>query len=126
MADLPVRLIILVVVVLFASICLLVIKPVSAGGKLSLKLCLANACAWLVVLPLSDRGHPPPIVLGVALFWLINLPVLPAAATALWLSLKKQGETVAYVYIASTYVVLNLIVLFAIPIIWLVREASRH
>jgi hypothetical protein len=112
------------VVSLFVFVCLSLAKPVSGGGKLSLKLCIANAIGWLIILPLSTSGHPPPFLIPLVLFWLINLVLLPAAGVALWAG-HKEEEKVSYVAVASTYVAMNLVVLFVIPFVWFLREASR-
>jgi hypothetical protein len=58
------------------------------------------------------------------LFWLLNLVLLPAAAFALWASYREREERIPYLAIASTYIMVNLAVLFVIPIVWLVREVS--
>lgn len=99
-------------------------KAPSDGGRLSRKLCIINAVGWLFILPLSNTGHPPPWLIPMVLFWLLNLVLLPAAAFALWASYREREERIPYLAIASTYIMVNLAVLFVIPIVWLVREVS--
>lgn len=112
-------------VIIFVSVSLSLAKPVSGGGKLSLKLCIANAVGWLIILPLSNIGHPPPFLIPTVLFWLINIVLLPAAAIALWVGHKEREERIPYLAVASTYVAMNLVVLFVVPFVWFLREASR-
>ena len=123
--EFVVKISVLSVATLFLVLCILWKKPVSDGGKLSFKLCLVNALGWFFVLPLSDRGHPPPFLFPLLLFWLINLPLLPAAGVALWVSYKGRGERASYLAIASAYVVMNIVILFILPLAWLIREAGR-
>ena len=125
MTEILVKTTIFSVVALFIIICLLWKKPVSDGGKLSFRLCLVNALGWFFILPFSDKGHPPPFLFPMLLFWLINLPLLPATAASLWVCLKAYEEKVSYLAIASAYVSMNVIVLFISPLVWLVHEASR-
>ena len=73
---------------------------------------------------LSSTGHPPPFLIPTALFWLINLVLLPAAAFALWASYREREERIPYLVVASSYIILNLAILFVIPIVWLVREVD--
>jgi hypothetical protein len=125
MTELVVKIVIFSVAASFLIICLLWKKPVSDGGKLSLKLCVVNALGWFCILPLSDRGHPPPILFPLLFFWLINLPLLPAAVVALWGCYKGREERVPYLAIASAYVLMNILVLFILPLALLIREARR-
>jgi hypothetical protein len=110
---------------MFATASLSLAKPVSGGGTLSRKLCIANAIGWLIILPLSSTGHPPPFLIPTVLFWLINLVLLPAAAIALWVSHKQSEERIPYLVIASTYVAMNFVILFVVPFVWVLREAIR-
>jgi hypothetical protein len=123
--ELITKTIIFSVVALFIIISLLWTKPVSGYGKSSFKLCLVNAFGWLLLLPLSDTGHPPPSLYPTLLFWLINLALLPAIALALWRSHKDREEKGAYLAIASVYLVMNIVILFIWPLVWIVLEASR-
>ena len=123
MSELTTRIFICVVVIVFLS-SLILAKPVSDGGRLARKLCIANAVGWLFILPLSSTGHPPPFLIPTALFWLINLVLLPAAAFALWASYKEREERIPYLAVASSYIMVNSAILFVIPIVWLVREVS--
>jgi hypothetical protein len=124
-SELIAKILICLVVVVFAFVSLSLARPVSGGGKLSLKLCIVNAVGWLVVLPLSTTGHPPPFLIPTLLFWLINVVLLPAAAIALWVSHKAREERRPFLAVASTYVAMNLVALFVVPFIWLLREVSR-
>ena len=125
MADLITRILIGHVVIIFIFLFLILTKPVSGGGRLARKLCIANAVGWLFILPLSSTGHPPPFLIPTALFWLINLVLLPSAAFALWASYKEREERVPYLAVASSYIVGNLAILFVVPLVWLVREVTR-
>ena len=125
MSESIARILIGVVVITFAFVSLSVAKPVSDGGKLSFKLCIANALGWLVILPLSGSGHPPPFLIPMISFWLINLVVLPSAAISLWVGHKEGEERVRYLAVGGTYVAMNLVVLFVVPFIWLLSSASQ-
>jgi len=124
-AELVARTIAFLGVLIFVFVCLRLIKPVTGGGKLSRKLCIANAVGWLIILPLSTTGHPPPFLFPTVVFWLINLVLLPATAIALWVSHKEREERNVYLAAASTYVAMNAVVLFVVPLVWIVREATR-
>jgi len=124
-SELTTRILVGLVVIIFVFLFLILTKPVSGGGRLSRKLCVANAVGWLFILPLSSTGHPPPFLLPTALFWLINIVLLPAAAFALWTSYKEREERIPYLAVASSYIVVNLAILFVIPLVWLVREVGR-
>lgn len=125
MSGLIARILICLVVIVFVSVSLILAKPVSGGGRLARRLCIANAVGWLIILPLSTSGHPPQFLIPTVLFWLINLVLLPAAAIALWLSHKQREEGIPYLAVAFTYIVMNFLVLFAVPIVWILRDASR-
>ena len=122
MSEIIVKFIVFSVVAIFIAICVLWKKPVTDCGKLIRKLCLVNAVGWLLILPLSDRGHPPPFLFPLLLFWLVNLPLLPAAAVVLWTCRKGREEKSLFLAVTSTYVVINMAVLFILPLIWLARE----
>ena len=122
MSELIIRILIGIAAVMFISLSLTLTKPVSDGGRLARKLCIANAAGWILILPLSNKGHPPPSFIAIVLFWLVNLVLLPAAAAALWTSYKGREEGFAFVAVASTYLAINLAVLFVIPVIWFVLE----
>jgi hypothetical protein len=117
-----VKFIVFSIVAIFIAICALWEKPVTDCGKLIRKLCAVNALGWLLILPLSDRGHPPPFLFPLLLFWLVNLPLLPAAAVALWTCRKGREEKSLFLAVTSTYVVINMAVLFILPLMWLARE----
>lgn len=125
MSELLIRILIGVVVLTFICVALVVTGPVSSGGRLARKLCIANAVGWLCILPLSTTGHPPTFLFPMIIFWLVNLLLLPAAASALWASHKEREESVSYLAVASSYIVLNRILLFITPAVWLLREATR-
>ena len=110
---------------LFLIVCLLWKKPVSDCGKLSFKLCLVNALGWFIIVPLSGSGHPPPFLFPALLFWLVNLPLLPATVIALWVCRKDREEKAAYLAVAWAYVVMNIVILFVLPLAWLICEASH-
>ena len=118
------KIFIALLVVIFAVTLLFITKPISASGKFALKLALVNAVGWLLVLPLPDDGHPPLSLVGHGIFWIINLVLLPAATIALWLCYKEREEKKSYVAVAAVYLGLNFIVLFLIPLIWLVRSVA--
>jgi hypothetical protein len=124
-AELVARIIAFLAVIIFVFVCLRLIRPVTGGGKLSLKLCIANAVGWLIILPLSTAGHPPPFLFPTVVFWLINLVLLPATAIALWVSHKERKERTLYLAAASPYVAMNAVVLFVVPLVWIIREATR-
>jgi hypothetical protein len=84
-------------------------------------LCVVNASGWLLILPLSDGGHPPAFLFPLLLFWLVNLPLLPATTVALWTCQKSREEKPLFLAVTSIYVVINMAVLFILPLIWLAR-----
>jgi CDP-diglyceride synthetase len=118
-SDLILKLLIALVVLGFAAACLFITRPASAAGKFSLKLALINGAGWLLLLPLPNDGHPPLWLVALAVFWLINLVLLPAATIALWMSFKEREEKTRYVAAAGSYLGLNFVVLFLVPLIWL-------
>ena len=119
------RILICVAAIVFVSLSLTLTKPVSDGGRLARKLCIANAIGWLFILPLSSKGHPPPFLIPAILFWLINLVLIPASAIALWTSHKKREEGFPFVAVASVYIGINLVTLFVVPVVWFLWEPSR-
>ena len=125
MTETLARIAIFAAVASFVVICYLWQRPVTGYGKLTLKLCAVNALGWFIVLSLPDRGHPPPYLFPALLFWLLNLLLQPAAATVLWLCRKDGAEKPAYLAAASAYVVMNIAVLYIMPTVGVVREASR-
>ncbi len=125
MSELFTKLAIATVVALFLAACIRWVKPVSDCGKLSRKMCFVNALGWVVLLPLSGSGHPPPVFFPALLFWLINLPLLPATAVALRVCRQSREENGSYLAIASVYVALNALALFVLPLAWLIVEARR-
>jgi hypothetical protein len=125
MSELIAKIVIFLVAAVFVYISLRMAKPVSWGGTLSRKLFIANAAGWLIILPLSTVGHPPPFLIPTLLFWLLNLVLLPSAAIALWMSHKERKERILYVVVASTYLAINVLVLFVVPLVWVLRDARR-
>ena len=121
MSELLTRILIGVVVITFVSVTVVLTKPVSGGGRLARKLCIVNAMGWLFILPLSTTGHPPAFLIPTILFWLINLVLLPAAASALWASYKEREESAPFLAMASSYIAMNIVFLFVIPFLLLVR-----
>lgn len=93
-------------------------RPVTHTGKLSLWLCLANVASWLIVVSLmTESGHPPPwLMVGVAV-WVLNLPLLIAIGTLLWVSFRTREEKRAYLAVALTYLALNSLFLFIVPFV---------
>ena len=120
MAELIVRVIAFLALLIFVFVSLRLIKPMTGGGRLARKLCIANAVGWLIILPLSTTGHPPTFLFPTILFWLINLVLLPATAIALWVSHKEREERALYLATASTYVAVNAVILFVVPLVWVV------
>ena len=121
MSDSVSRILVVSISIVFALLVLVFPKPVTDGGKLARKLCLGNAAGWLFVMVLPTTGHPPVVLIPLALFWLANLVMMPAAVVALWKGYKERAESKRYLAIASTYVVLNLFVFFGVPIIGVIR-----
>ena len=100
-------------------------KPHSDGGKLIRKLCFVNGAGWLVLLLFGSEGHPPGYLIPLILFWLLNVVLIPAASTALLKTRREADKTVAYSCVAGTYILLNLVVLFVIPLTMLLVSVSR-
>ncbi len=113
------------IVITFLAISYLWKKPITDFGKISLKLCVLNAAGWLIVLPMSKEGHPPPFLFPALLFWLLNILLLPAAATVLWLSRKDGQERLSYLVVAATYVVINIVLLYILPLVGVIHEWNR-
>jgi hypothetical protein len=122
-SELMIRIVIGVAAIAFISASLFLTKPDSCGGRLARKLCIANAVGWLLIVPLSTRGHPPTFLIPTVLFWLVNLVMLPAAFFALRTAHKEREEKIPFVVVAAKYIALNLAVLFVVPIVWLLSEA---
>jgi hypothetical protein len=113
------------IAVLFVSTSFGFIIPASDSGRLARKLCLINAVGWLLLLPLPTRGHPPLILIGVVLFWLMHLILIPAGIVALWVSHRDGEERLRYLIVADTYVLLNLVILFVAPLVWLLTNIGN-
>ena len=126
MSELGFRIAIALFLLLFAIACLVITRPISDGGKLSLKLILVNVAGWLLVLAMDSQGHPPPQLIVFVIFWLINLVLLPAAGVALWRSYGDREERMPYVAAASCYLAVNVGILFLMPLMWLIGTAAGH
>ncbi len=124
MSDSIAKLIIFAAVSGFLVSCIFWTKPVSDSGKLSLKLSAVNASGWLLILLLQlwAGGHPPIWLFPAILFWLINLPLLPATAVSLWMCGKSREERGPYLAIAAAYILGNVGVLFILPLVWVLRS----
>lgn len=120
MVAIWVKVLIGLTVALLLLLCYLWKKPQTDFGKMSLRLCLVNAVGWFVLLPLSNKGHPPTIVLGAFVFWPLNLILLPVIALLLWICHKDQKENKSYLVIASIYVTLNVVLLYVVPSVGLI------
>jgi hypothetical protein len=120
-----IRILIGSIVIIFLAVSYLWKKPITDFGKISLKVCVANAAGWLIILPLSDRGHPPQFLFPAVLFWLLNFLLLPAAATVLWLSHRDGQEKRAYLVATSIYITMNVVMLYVVPLIGILYEGDR-
>ena len=110
-----------IIVVLWVAALFLWAKPPTGYGKTLRVLLATNGGGWLLVLSVAvagGGGHPPPFLYLALPIWLLNLLLLPAAATILWLCRKEAGERKSYLAVAAAYVVANVIVLYVIPIAW--------
>lgn len=105
---------------------LLLVKPASEGGRLTRKLCIANAVGWIIIMPLPTTGHLPAYLIPLVLFWLSNLVLLPSAAIALRMSYREREEKISYLALASSYVALNFLILIIYPIFWAVAEITKE
>ena len=112
-------------VIIFLALSYLWKKPITDFGKISLKICVVNAVGWFIILPLSDKGHPPQFLFPALLFGLLNFLLLPAAATVLWLSRKEGQEKRAYLVAASIYLMMNVVMLYVVPLIGILYEGDR-
>ena len=100
-------------------------RPVTTSGKYSFILSVVNALSWLIVLSLGTTGHPPPFLMIGLLLWLLNLPLLIANTTLLWVARKSREERRGYLIVGSTYLVLNIVALCILPLVLLLWSASR-
>lgn len=107
-------------VMIFLAISYLWNKPLTDFGRISLRLCAVNAIGWLIILPMSKEGHPPTFLIPFVLFWVLNLLLLPAAATVLWQCRKEGGEKSSYLIGAAAYVLINMALLFILPVLVLI------
>ena len=126
MAEPWVKILIGLTVCVFLVLCYLWKTPLTDFGKISLRLCVVNAIGWFVVLSFSERGHPPSWLFPTLLFWLLNFILLPAIAVVLWMCRKDQEERKSYLAIASTYLALNVVLLYIFPIVGLIFDETRH
>jgi hypothetical protein len=121
-----VKALIALTVCFFLALCYLWKKPITDFGKVSLRICVVNAVGWFIILPFDDRGHPPSFLFPTLLFWLLNLILLPAIAVVLWMCRRDREERKSYLAIASTYLALNVILLYIFPIVGLLLEETRR
>jgi hypothetical protein len=92
-------------------------RPITGGGRLTLLLMVINAIGWLVMLP-QDYTYKHGLSIGTLvamLFFLVNLPLLPAAITSLVVGFR-EGERRPFVAIAATYLGLNTLVFIGLPL----------
>jgi len=116
-----VKILIAFVIAIFAAAFRFGVKPTSSGGKLTLKLILLNAGGWILLfLLVPDTGHPPPALIALALFWLVNCVLIPAGVAGLWNGYKSKEENTRFLSLAGVYLGLNVVVLFLIPLFWLI------
>ena len=87
--------------------------PVSAAGKLSLKLLSVNAGCWYALLLslLDGPGHPPLVVVVFVPCVLLNVVLIPAASVAIWQGYDDADENSDFLGLATLYVILNILTL---------------
>lgn len=119
MTETPTRIIAFVVLAIYVVVCAAWKRPRTYAGGLAFKLSLVNVASWAIVLPLDNTGHPPPQVIVGGLLWLLNLPLLVAIISALWVALKSRQEDFTYLIVAIAYVFLNVTLLLIVPAILL-------
>lgn len=108
-----------IVVVLWVAALFLWAKPITEYGKWARALLAANGAGWLLGLAVAEvPGHPPPVVVFVVLFWPLNLLLLPAASVILWVC-RRDAEGGAYLTVAAAYVVVNVFLLYVVPLGWM-------
>lgn len=92
-------------------------KPVSNGGRFILKLSLVNVASWVLFLLFDSHGHPPPQLIVGFVLWLLNSPLLIALAAGVWVSFKSRDENKVFLLISASYVMVNMVMLWAVPAI---------
>lgn len=98
-------------------------KPSTEYGRWARALLAFNGAGWLLGSLLAYvPGHTPPIVYLVVLFWPLNLLLLPAASVMLWVGHRGEGERGAYLLAAFAYVVVNVLMLYVVPVIWVYQQ----
>jgi len=121
-----IKILIGLIVGVFLAICYLWQRPLTDLGKVSRRLCVLNAVGWaIMLLPWSNKGHPPSIVIAIWIFWLLNLILLPVIALLLWICRNDHYERKSYVATASIYLALNIVVLYVVPFIGVVIGTIR-
>ena len=120
MTNFTIGISIAVLIIVFVA-CMALLRPVSDDVRLGLKLTIVNALGWVIILPLSEDGHPPLWLILGGPFWLLNLVLVPAALVALWKSYKERDENTKFLLMGGVYFVLNCLVLFVLPVVWLFR-----
>ena len=119
MADTWIRVLIGLTVSIFLALCYLCKTPLTDFGKISLRLCFFNAIGWFIILPFPERGSPLSWSFPALLFWLLNFILLPAIVVVLWMCRKDHEERKSYLAIASTYLALNVVLLYIFPLVGL-------
>jgi hypothetical protein len=92
-------------------------RPRTGTGRFILKLSLVNVASWLLLLPLSPRGHAPPLVTYGFFLWLINSPLLIVLIVVLWMGFKERDENRVFLATATAYVVMNAVMMWILPIV---------
>jgi hypothetical protein len=88
------------------------------------ELCALNAVGWaIVLLPWSNKGHSPTVLVPIAIFWLLNFILLPVIGLLLWICRNDRHERKSYVATVALYLALNITVLYIVPFISLVAAS---
>jgi hypothetical protein len=95
-------------------------RPATGTGRFFFKLSLVNVASWIILLPLSSRGHTPPLVIYGTLLWFINSPLLIVLAITLWMDFKERDENKVFLRTATTYLIMNVLVMWLIPSVLLI------
>ena len=117
------KLLIGAVVVSFLAVSYLWKKPVTHFGRIALRLSIVNVIGWVILLFLPDGGHPPLWLFPLHGFWLLNLILLPAITVVLWMCRREREERKSFLAISLAYLLLNVIVLFIVPLVWGFKSA---
>ena len=117
MPPFVIRIFAFAVLLIYIIVCAIWRRPRTEAGKLTLKLCLLNSVCWVIVLLLDTKGHPPPVLIIGFILWLLNLPLLIATITALWVAFRNGQEDFSYLVGTTNYVALNIVALWIVPVI---------